>query len=165
MISQRRAIRFSTWVICIRTFLLQGDESERSFKRPNSARSRNHEPAAARTRNSEQNNGERYANARCLNSVRNQCDRLISEEPDFSSRAPSSFSSFKPVWHFLSFSVLTFFFHSHPRQLFSIRFIPPSALSRKASRFDALNRPFHWQSGYYETSQKIPREDVFEIAV
>lgn len=54
-------------------------------------------------RNSEQNKQQRargvvegYANA-VLGSVTNQCDRLISEEPDSSRRTPSPFSSSSPL--------------------------------------------------------------------
>lgn len=54
-------------------FLQEDGETERSFKRPNSARLWNHEPAAALTRNSEQNNDGRYANTMlgfCYESMR-----------------------------------------------------------------------------------------------
>lgn len=91
----------------------------------------------------------------------NQRDRLISEEsrllPAFLSRP----RLLKPACRSLSLSAPIFFSLSRSRQLFPIGFIPPSALSRKASRFDALNRPFHWQSGYYETSQKILFGEMF----
>lgn len=136
-------------------------------------RSRNHgygrDTAVARASNMKQRAKQRwrYANA-TLNSVTNQRDRLISEEPELHPAfLPPVFilASWNPLDVFLPFSVSIFFSLSRSRQPFAIGFIPPSALSRKASRFDALNRPFHWQSGYYETSSKILSEDIFEITV
>ena len=99
-----------------------------------------------------------YANA-VFGSVTNQRDRLISKEPDSSSAFlphPLILASWNllDIFYLPLYQYFSLFLIFYPSTL-SDRFISPSALSRKASRFDALNRPFHWQSGYYETFQKV----------
>lgn len=111
MISQRRArfvsLSLSLHGICTYFLFTRRDGSERSLKRAKFGplvESRTGCRLETRNKRAKQRGGRRYANTMPWILLRNQCDRLISEEPATPPspvpRAPSSSSSLKPVWHF-----------------------------------------------------------------